>query len=605
MIELRCLKNGFSPRPEPVPGRFVFALLLSSLVVSAYAASFTAALDHDTILLGDTATLSLKFEDAQPGGAPQPPPVAGLQFNYIGPSSQVSFINGETRSSVTHNFQVRPTQPGDYLIPAMSVRIGSETLTTQPIQVKVVRAATPTPGSEAEQEALALLRYALPKQEVFVGETIVIEQQVLIRSGVQNVPALEIPALEISGCAIGKAVQGQQRQTVIGSTPFTVVPFHIPVAVLRAGKLNIGPIDGAVVVELPNRSRQRDPFDPFGMFNRGVQQRVAVSSPLITLDSQPLPEQGKPARFNGAVGQFEMAFSFGPTNVGVGDPVTVRVEIVGRGALDALTLPEQTGWEEFKVYPPTVKTELRDDLGLVGKRSFEQVVVPGSTDIAELPPFEFAYFDPEKRAYQTLHEPARPLLVRPSGATPSPTITANNGPLQRPEIAQDIVHIKPRLGKVVAKSPPLISRPGFVALQTIPLVALLAAVLRRKRADQLANNPRLRRQQQVHRLVHDGLAQLTNLAAEQKSDEFFALVFRLLQEQIGERLDMPASAITEAVIDDRLAGGGLDEESLASLHWLFQQCNQARYAPVQSQQEFEAILPALESALARVNEVCI
>lgn len=605
MIGLNYCHPKQPEHPLPRAAGWFVVVLLSLFSFTAQGARFTATLDHDTILLGDTATLSLKFEDAQPGGTPQPPPVTGLQFSYIGPSSQVSFINGETRSSVTHNFQVRPTQPGEYLIPAMSVQIGGETLTSQPIKVKVVRAAAPEPGSAAEQQSLALLRYAIPRQEVFVGETVVVEQQILIRQGVQNVPGLEIPTLEISGCTIGKAIQGQQRQTVIGSTPFTVVPFYIPVTVLRAGKLNLGPVDGAVIVELPNRGRQRDPFDPFGMFNRGVQQRVAVSSPPVMLNAQPLPEQGRPARFNGAVGQFEMAFSFGPTNVAVGDPVTVRVEIVGRGALDALTLPEQAGWKDFKVYPPTVKTELRDELGLEGKKSFEQVVVPENTEITELPPFEFAYFDPEQRAYKTLREPAHPLLVRPSGFTPSPSITLNAGAAPKPESARDIVHIKPRLGVVTPSAEPWIARPGFIALQGLPLIALIATVLWRKRANHLANNPKLRRQQHVEQLVQDGLARLRQLAAEQKSDEFFALVFRLLQEQIGERLDLPASAITEAVIDQKLAHSGLAAETLDSLHWLFQQCNQARYAPVQSQREFEAILPALESALAHVKEVWV
>jgi hypothetical protein len=39
------------------------------------------------------------------------------------------------------------------------------------------------------------------------------------------------------------------------------------------------------------------------------------------------------------------------------------------------------------------------------------------------------------------------------------------------------------------------------------------------------------------------------------------------------------------------------------LHDLFQQCNQARYAPVQSPQALEAAIPQLEAALQQVKEV--
>lgn len=78
---------------------------------------------------------------------------------------------------------------------------------------------------------------------------------------------------------------------------------------------------------------------------------------------------------------------------------------------------------------------------------------------------------------------------------------------------------------------------------------------------------------------------------------------RLLQERLGERLDCPASAITEAVIDDKLRPRGLPDSSLDELHELFQMCNQARYAPVRSAQELGAVIPRLESALRKLAEV--
>ena len=53
-----------------------------------------------------------------------------------------------------------------------------------------------------------------------------------------------------------------------------------------------------------------------------------------------------------------MTVTAGPTNVAVGDPITVRVQISGHGALDALTLPDQPAWRDFKTYPPTSKVKI-------------------------------------------------------------------------------------------------------------------------------------------------------------------------------------------------------------------------------------------------------
>lgn len=593
-------RTGFAPGRIQKWIRLLLAWIALA-TASLQATTFTVTIDHDTILLGDSATLALKFEDGQPQGTPQLPEIAGLQFSYVGPASSFSFVNGRTSSSVTHNFSVKPTQVGEFTIPALTVQLGNEKLTSEPVKFKVTRAAAPTPGSEAEQQSLALLRIVLPKKEIFAGETMVIEQQLLVRAGAQNVANLDVPPLQLEGCTGGKAIQGRQRQTVVGNTAFTLFPFYIPVTAMKSGEIKVGPVDGTVIVILP--SQQRDGFDPFGMFNRGIQQRVALSAPEQTLTVLPLPETGKPASFSGAVGSYQMAFSAGPTNVAVGDPITIRVQISGQGSLDAFTLPDQPAWKEFKLYPPTVKTETSGDLGLEGIKSFEQIVVPQNGEIKELPAFDFAYFNPETRRYETLHQAALPIIVRPAGATPAPSIAAGTTTPESQKLAADIVHIKPRLGTLTGSSTLWVKQKWFIALQSLPFLAFVGAVFWRKRTDSLTSNPRLRRKKQTEQIIAAGLEQLPPLATAGKADQFFATVFRLMQEQIGERLDLPASAITEAVVDDKLRTRGLSDGGADVLHELFQMCNQARYAPVESAQKLEAVIPKLRMALRDLQEV--
>jgi hypothetical protein len=137
----------------------------------------------------------------------------------------------------------------------------------------------------------------------------------------------------------------------------------------------------------------------------------------------------------------------------------------------------------------------------------------------------------------------------------------------------------------------------------VPLLAWLSVLLWRKREQSLANNPQLRRRRQVAASVRDGLAELRRLAAANQAEEFFATTFRLLQEQLGERLDLPASAITEAVLEERLRPCGVAEETLAALAGMFQTCNQARYAPQQSSQELASLAPKIESVLRQLQHL--
>jgi len=174
-----------------------------------------------------------------------------------------------------------------------------------------------------------------------------------------------------------------------------------------------------------------------------------------------------------------------------------------------------------------------------------------------------------------------------------------------PGPATDIVHIKPRMGTLAQIRPPLIQQTWFVALQGVPLLAWMAALVWRRREENLANNPRLRRQRQVARTVREGLAALRRLAGANRSEEFFAAIFRLLQEQLGERLDLPASAITEAIVDERLRPRGAPAETLVALQELFQACNQARYAPQRSGPELESLVPKVEAALRQLQQLTL
>src|SRR5208283_3519149 len=135
------------------------------------------------------------------------------------------------------------------------------------------------------------------------------------------------------------------------------------------------------------------------------------------------------------------------------------------------------------------------------------------------------------------------------------------------------------------------------------VLAVLAENIWRKRTDKLANNPRLRRQRAVAQLIASGMDDLKKYAAENQPDEFFALLFRLLQEQLGERLDCPASAITENVIDEHPILRDAPEMTLDALRELFQLCNQARYAPVRGASELNSVAAKLEQTLGELQEV--
>lgn len=582
------------------------ALVLFAGATRLFAAGFTATLSRDTITLGENVQLTLTFEGDAPNDTPGLPALPGVQVFPGGRSSQFTFANGQATSIVTHTYTLTPTQVGDIDIPALRANVGGRVLASQPLKLRVLKPGAPPPNADALAKSLAFLRLVAPRNEIFVGETIVAELQLYVRDGVQDIKDFQLTGTPANGLTVGKTAQGQQRRAQVGNGLFTVVPFLMTLSAVRTGPLTVGPITCTVVAQLPSDRRSRDPFDPFGMFQRPNYQRLALATDEVTIQGLPLPVENKPANFSGAVGNFTLSMTAGPTNVAVGDPITVKVQLSGRGPIETLSLPEQTSWREFKTYPPTTKVDLTDQLGLQGTKTLEQVVAPQNAEIKALPPISFSFFDPESKAYRTLTQPPVALAVRPAGATPTPTLAgANTGKTEDQPPKQDIVPIKQHLGALARIEPPLVQQPWFLAVQAVPVLAWAGLLGWRKRAEALANNPRLRRQRQVAQVIRDGQGQLRRLAAENNSDEFFATLFRLLQEQLGERLDLPASAITEAVVDERLSPRGVDQATLDSVRDLFHLCNLARYAPVRSSQELSAIIPRLDQTLRDLQSLRI
>jgi hypothetical protein len=555
---------------------------------SLRAATFRAELDRDNISTGESAVLQLVFEGGAPTAVPNFPSQPNLAITYATQGRNVSFINGRTTSTITVQYSVTPGLPGDYTIPALSVVVNGVTLTSQPLRLRV------TKGEDVANK-FTFTKLIVPKEEMYVGEMIPLELQLFILSGKPS----QMPQLGGAGFTFGKMPNPTQGRARIGNQAYNVWVFKTFLVAAKTGDLTLGPIEFPVILQIPTGQNDW----PFG---QRFEERPATNKTEIKkIKVLPLPSDGVPPSFAGAVGSFALSASVNPTNIGVGDPITIHVAINGRGALDSLNLPALDTWREFKIYPPTSRIETTDPLGMEGTKIFEQVVVPENTEVKELPPIRFSFFDPEKKSYRTLEYPATPLIVRPAaGPVAQPTIVTDpKAGGNEPAMAKDIVHIKSHPGVLAALQPPLVMRPGFLVLQSLPLLAWLAAFVWRKRGEHLANNPRLVRRRQVDQLLRAGVQDLRRFARDGDAESFFAATFRLLQERLGERLDQPAAAITEAVVEEQLRPRMVNAGLLTTLTELFQECNQARYAPHRSHAELASLLARVESTLGALEKL--
>lgn len=566
---------------------FYLPFIALLLVSATWGASVSAVLERSNIMVGETTSLQVIIEDgaAQSLGTFQNTP--GLNVQFLGRQDQVNMVNGRRSQRQILNFNLSASQPGEYTIPAVPVVISGQQQSTEPLQLTVTKSEVPP------ESPYAFARLIVPKEEMYVGEIVPIEVQLYLAGRGEQ---LQAPTLKGDGFVINKRANHALANTQVGNIPYNVASFKMAVSPAKAGQLELGPAEISFVMLVP---MQRNPNDLLGgFFGRYQRREVTLKSPSRKVNVRPLPRENVPGGFTGAIGQFNWQVSSSPTNLNAGDPITLKVQVAGKGNWDSVKLPELK-WPGFKAYAPNSTVESNDPLGISGEKHFEQVIVPEHSGITKIPSLEFAFFNPAEKSYRTLHAPETPITVRSTGA-PQVQPSLANAPLAPSEEElppNDIVHIKPFPGKLLAMSQPVVLQPWFWILQGLPVLLFLGSVVWRRQQDQLEKNPRLRRRMEVRRSIQAGLSDLKHHCEAGRAEEFYATIFRLLQEQLGERLDMPPYAITEAVVDEKLPAHGASPELMGRLHHLFQLCNQARYAPAAVVGDMPGLMPELESAI--------
>jgi tetratricopeptide (TPR) repeat protein len=570
-------------------GRIFCGLIILSIVLSMPGTAWAdpkleVSLDRDTISLGDSAVLSMSFEDCSPSGMPNLPTIANIQ--YGGQSSEQSFslVGASMTRKTTYSIEVHPTRAGVFHIPPIEENVDGTVLRSRPLTLKVLQGNEQQPAGAPET---AFVRIIPSTNIVYVGQTVPVELQCYCQDNVGNI---QLPQFSSDDFIIADLPNPRQHasRVRVGNGVYNLFSFRTTATAIKTGTFDLGPATWSLTV--------------FGgehnFFGWSESHQATFTSDAPEIRVVPVPTAGAPPSFNGALGDFSLAeYDAGPTTVGVGDPITLKIRIAGHGAFDTVTLPTNNDaeWREFKTYPPTSKVDISDPVQMEGSKYFEQVITPQNADIKEIPPFAFSFFDPADKTFHTLTHSAIPLTVNATAATPQPTVISTGAPPpDGQEQGEEIVHIKPMLGEIQKAGPPLLERPGFLAWQALAPLAWVCALVRRRQKEKLANNPRLRRRRKVAELVQHGLADLASWAAANDADKFYATVLRLLQEQLGERLDLPAPAITEAVLDDLK---GLRPETPALLRELFQACNQYRYTPEHTSQEMVSLIPKVKAAL--------
>lgn len=568
------------------------------------------ALDRDTIGMGEQAVLQVEVRGAtQDMPTPTLPTLPMFEVYSQGRSTNISYVNGQVEASVTNRYLLVPTRAGSFPIENISVVYQNRRYQGNSVNLTVLSSSTSAPPQverQARDDAGKSRDYfveaAVDDSRPFVSQQITLTLKLYIAVQYYGSPELVEPTTtgfwtELLG------TKGPYQQRVSDRT-YRVIERKYALFPTATGEQTIGRATITVTVPSRQRARRRDPFDIFGMLGGG--QEVQIRSRPITVNVRPLPEAGRPDDFSGTVGRFTFKATPTKREVEVGQPLSVNFSISGVGNIKSVAEPQIPDLPDFRVYRAASNesvTKLDDRIG--GTKIFEEVFIPKRPGQIEIPAFSFSFFDPQAERYRTVT--TRPITVkamRTEGYAATPELPYAAPDIQIGAEARDIRYIKSDPGDLDDHRELLLTSPLYLAVNALPVLALIASVVARRRREKLAGDIGYARARRASREARRRLSRARELAADPTAGKFFAESSQAVLAFIGDKLNVSPHGLTGDRIRELLSARSAQEQLIGDIIAFLDRCDFARYAPsTVTRPDIDQALADAENLMVRLEEV--
>jgi len=562
-----------------------FLILIYSSVVAQV--KFEAQTDRDTYGLNER--IPLVFSINNEGDNFVAPKFPGFKadgpFINKGNQTSITIINGRMTQKREISTQViyylTPTKKGTFTIGSASIEYDGTVYKSQPIKIIVTDPIQmPTyPGQNPRQqqnynfgEGIHLVG-ELSTKNPYINEpvTVVYKLYFPYNSGVSNFRNFQAPKYEDFWSQYIDIKQLRAEKGKFNGKDYSMVVLRkVILYPLEAGAKKIEPFKIDINAEVPTGRR-----DFFGQYEMTAIEK-SLSTGVQTINVKPLPENGKPASFTGAVGNFDFKVIPSKTTLKAGESLDLEVSVSGKGNLKLFTLPKPIVPSALELYDPAHTENVQTPItGMTGKISDKYTIIPQFKGKYTIKPIEFSYYDLASKSYKTITSKEITIDVAEGDATfVSNKENPNKQSIQKKEVFQ---YNKLKTTFVSASKEDFLGSGLFYGLLISPLLLIPAVILLRKQkeakdADAFGN--RVRRN---NRLVKKYLSE----AKKQMGDKvpFYMAMEKALHNFLKAKLHIETVEMSKENIIDLLQQRNASEQSISQFMELMNDCEFARYAP--------------------------
>ncbi|MEZ4777988.1 MAG: BatD family protein [Flavobacteriaceae bacterium] len=530
--------------------------------------------------LGINERLRVDFEMNQDGDNFTAPSFEG--FRVVGGPNQAisnSWINGKRSYSKTYSFFLAPQSQGNFTIGQASIEVDGQVYKSPPVSVQVTAAVEiPKDGNNADYLASENVHLVaeVSNANPYLNEAITVVYKLYVSNEVSitsNWREIDTPkyadfwSQNIDNQGNLKIYEGKYN----GEDYRYVILRTTVLYPQKTGELNIEPLTLDVPIDV--RSNRRD------LFGRYLMTRVnkTISAGNRTISVKPLPQEGKPENFTGAVGNFDFKVTTNKTQLDANESLELNVSVSGNGNLKLFDLPKVTFPNSLEVYEPVRNDNIKTQTsGMTGSISSTYTVVPQFKGNYPLRPITFSYFDPKAETYKTISSQEIVIEVENGPVTASKDPVATNNKQEVTLDSDQFKYIKLDANLESIEKENFFKSITFWSILAAPLLIIPLFILvgrkRRERLDDIEGN----------KLRHANLLAKKYLSEAKKNlqnkDTFYESLERALHNYLKAKLNIETSEISKEHISKLLSERKVDAQVVSEFMDLLKSCEFARYA---------------------------
>lgn len=541
--------------------------------------NFTTKLSKDR--LGLNERVKIEFTIDKDGDNFIPPKFDNFRV-VGGPSQSIrnSWINGKKSYSKTYSYFLSPIEKGSFEIGQASIEVDDEIYKTLPVRVTVTSAVDiPTDPNDPNYLADKNIHLVaeVSNKNPFLNEAISVSYKLYVSpdTGVNNWRELEAPRyadfwsnnLDIKSLNV-------QNGTFKGKPYRYVVLRRTLLYPQKTGELKIEPLTLDISVQVPSNRR-----DFFGnLISSSVNKTVSSGSFIIDVKS--LPIDNKPKDFSGAVGSFSFEIKSDKKELLTDEAFQLSLIVSGDGNFNLFEDPKISLPNSLEVYEPekisNISVRAR---GIKGNINNKYTVVPINPGKYTIPETKFSFFNPVSAEYKTIY--SDPIFIDVDGAynssSGSSDISEKNRTNKIQLLENQFSSFKTKTKFSNVNDSIFFNSNYYWVLFIIPfiicfIIIISSKILRNyksKKVDELKVARIL-----TNKLLVDSKALIGN------KEKFYESIDKALTTYLKTKLNLKNSEFKNEIINIKLQEMNLDKESIGLLFEILENCQLARYTPL-------------------------